>query len=419
MKEIIAIALREIAVRLRRRSFYMGGLIVPAFLTLSLIFPSLLITRAPVGREVIVLDQSGDPALFSSIDDRVRNTSIGKEFALSQVIVSPQEDIEKVKRDRRMHLGTDSGLAVMVLPRGVLEDVQPEYYASNIIDPSLTGLSQITSLVITERRLGKLGIDPDEIERKAQKTDLKLIEMTAEGEIQPRFRGLVHILVPFFLMFFGVSKLGQSVMLGMLEEKQSKVVEVLISSVKPIHLMAGKLLGIGAVGLLQLAIWLVAVISVWIFASTFLNQAAGEFQYFPSDLFGAFFGYFILGYFMYGTLYAILGAMLSRPEDIAVFQRPLTILNMIPILIVWVIFKDPNGPLSVFFSLIPFFAPTLMFLRMLILPPPVWQIILSIVLILITTIGATWIAAKVFRVGILLSGKKLTLAQIGRWLRYS
>ena len=208
-------------------------------------------------------------------------------------------------------------------------------------------------------------------------------------------------------------------MLGMIEEKQSKVIEVLISSVKPFQLMAGKLLGVGMAGLLQLAIWLVAFSIIRIFANTFLISAGSNIFSLPASVMGAFFAYFVLGYFMYGTIYAILGAMISRPEDIGIFQRPLSLLSIIPLLVVWVVVRDPNSSLSVVFSIIPFFSPPLMLLRIIIGSPSAWQIILSIVLILVTTIGAIWVAAKVYRVGILLYGKKLTLAQIGRWLRYS
>src|SRR5205085_3159350 len=135
----------------------------------------------------------------------------------------------------------------------------------------------------------------------------------------------------FMLMYFGVSRAGPSVLTGMLEEKQSKVIEVLLSSVKPVHLMIGKLLGIGIVGLAQIALWLAAVAVVRLFANPFLSRTGGQVGMVTTGLLVAFIGLFILGYFMFGTIYAILGAMISRPEDFGMFQRPLAILNMIPL----------------------------------------------------------------------------------------
>ena len=185
MREIIAIALREVVVRVYRRSFFIGGFVMPAILTLSFIIPSLLISRVAVERDILVFDQSDDPALFPAINEKVRSSNFGTKFTLSQVTVSGQEDVNEMRRNRSLQVKKDFGQAIMVLPRGVLDDEQPEYYASNVSDPSLMGLSQMVGTAIMGRRLGRLGINPNEIEQYSKNTDLKVVKITAEGNIQP------------------------------------------------------------------------------------------------------------------------------------------------------------------------------------------------------------------------------------------
>src|SRR5262249_38084345 len=147
------------------------------------------------------------------------------------------------------------------------------------------------------------------------------------------------------------------------EEKQNRVVEIVISSVKPFHLMIGKLLGIGAVGLTQFSIWIVSIAAMGLLGRKTFSNWGVQFQGLPVSVMIYFVVFFILGYCLFGTIYATLGAMVKRPEDMMLLQRPLAILNFIPLITVWLVMRDPSGPPAVLLSLIPFFAPTLMMLR--------------------------------------------------------
>jgi ABC-2 type transport system permease protein len=139
----------------------------------------------------------------------------------------------------------------------------------------------------------------------------------------------------------------------------------------------------------------------------------------PISLLVYFVLYFVLGFFLYATLYAMVGAIVSSEEDAQQVQLPVTLLIVMPMLIFGVVMANPNSTSSIVLSMIPFFAPTLMMLRISVINPPVWQVILSMVIMVATILGSVWVAARIYRVGILMYGKRPSIAELGRWLRYS
>jgi ABC-2 type transport system permease protein len=307
----------------------------------------------------------------------------------------------------------------MVLRPGVLDQVSPEYYAKNLSDASIALFGASISSAIGTRKLEIAGLDPEKIRGYMTQVDLKTFKVTEAGERQENGQGLWLPMVLFFLIYFSVSSYGRRVMMALFEEKQNRVVEIVISSVKPFHLMIGKLLGIGAVGLTQFSIWIVSIAAMGLLGRKTFSHWGVQFQGLPVSVMIYFVVFFILGYCLFGTIYATLGAMVKRPEDMMMLQRPLTILNFIPLITVWFVMRDPSSPLAVLLSLIPFFAPTLMMLRIVAISPPAWQVLLAILLMILTLIIAIWVAAKVYRVGILMYGKRPSMEQIGRWLRYA
>jgi ABC-2 type transport system permease protein len=208
------------------------------------------------------------------------------------------------------------------------------------------------------------------------------------------------------------------VMRGVLEEKSSHIVEVIISTVRPFELMLGKILGIGAVGLTQMVLW-----SALGFALTApgLITAVGlggiELPTIPALLLVFFVVYFVLGYLLYGTLYAGVGAAFDTEQDAQNFQGVITIFLVIPLVLIIQIMNQPDGALSVALSLFPFFTPILMFLRMTVTQVPTVQIAASVVLMVLTILAMAWVVGKIYRVGILMHGSKPKLKELVRWIR--
>jgi len=207
-------------------------------------------------------------------------------------------------------------------------------------------------------------------------------------------------------------------MRGVLEEKSSHVVEVIISTVKPFELMLGKILGIGAVGLTQFVIWAALMAAISAPGAVAAVGISGiELPAIPAQLLVFFVVFFVLGFLLYGTLYAGIGAAFDTEQEAQNFQGVVTMFLIVPMVLMIQIINQPDGTLAVALSLFPFFTPMLMFLRMTLAPVPAWQIAASVVMMAGAILACTWIVAKIYRVGILMHGSKPKLKDLIRWVK--
>ena len=244
-----------------------------------------------------------------------------------------------------------------------------------------------------------------------------------------------------FMIYIVLLIYGTMVMRGVIEEKTSRIVEVMLSSLKPFQLMVGKIVGIAAVGLTQFTIWGISLIFINILIAIFFSQSLGDLQNMGSSgRFGdsediemiasvlagiksinmplvifSFLFYFIGGYLLYATLFAAAGSAANDETDVQTLTFPVTIPVIISFFIMMAAIRNPDGQLAFWSSIIPFSSPLVMPARIPFGVPP-WQIALSMVLLVLGFLGSAWIAAKIYRTGILLYGKKVTLREIGRWM---
>ena len=219
-----------------------------------------------------------------------------------------------------------------------------------------------------------------------------------------------------FIIYMFIFMYGGMVMRGVVEEKQNRIVEVIISSVKPVQLMMGKIIGIVAVGLTQVGIWiLLLTIASSSLPSSDILSAVMSIEMGPV-LFG-FIAYFILGYLLYSSLMAAVAAAVDSQEDMQQFMVPIMIPLIMAIMILMNVIKSPDGALAIWTSYIPFFSPVIMMAR---IPFGVawWEIAISLSILVGTTLGCIWIAAKIYRTGILMYGKKPSGKEIGKWIMY-
>lgn len=433
MKKVWVIIKREYLIRVRTKAFLIGTIISPLLMLGLILLPAFFATRGGGTRQVTVIDQSGDPTLFEAVKQRAEATTAtdatggsgrarfaNTQYELSRIILQPGENIEEVKTRLNNEVKEDSDKAYVVLPTNVLDNAEPEYYTKNVSDPAIRGIEQAISTAVIERRLTRAGINPTEISRYMKSVDMRKIKLGPEGESEES--GVPTFIIAFIMLFFiyiTILFYGIFVMRGVIEEKQSRIVEVVVSSVKPFQMMIGKIIGIGLVGLTQYAIWMLSAALLSFFGAKVFASTGADLPKIPASLLVYFIVYFLLGYFLYATLYAMVGAMVSSEEDAQQVQFPVTILIIIPMMVFSLVMNNPNSPTSVTLSMIPFFAPTLMMLRIAVDPPPWWQIALSMLLMIVTIFGAIWVAARIYRVGILMYGKRPSIAELGRWLRYS
>ena len=219
-------------------------------------------------------------------------------------------------------------------------------------------------------------------------------------------------------------------MRSVLEEKTTRIVEVIISSIKPHQLLLGKLIGVCSVCLTMFAIWVIFGVLLVMNIETLLgifgvdnlpiqiSQVIGTVKASSTEVLTYFFIYFIIGFFIYSTLYAVVGAICSSEEEAQQTAAPLTVLVVVPFILMFQLFRIPDSTLSVLLSHVPFFSPILMFMRINVLMPPLWEILLNIVVMCTTVLLVTLISAKIYRIGILMYGKRPTFGQLWQWMRY-
>jgi ABC-2 type transport system permease protein len=432
MKKVWVIIKREYLIRVRTKAFLIGTIISPLLMLGLILLPAFFATRGGGTRHVTVIDQSGDATLFDAIKSRAEATEAtdtsgsgrarfaNTRYEISRMALQPGDNVEDVKARLSEEVKQDSDRAYVVLPAGVLDTAEPEYYTKNPSDPAIRGVEQAISSAVIERRLTRAGINPTEVTRYMKSVDMRKIKVGPEGESEDS--GVPTFIIAFVMLFFiyiTILFYGIFVMRGVIEEKQSRIVEVIVSSVRPFQMMIGKIIGIGLVGLTQYTIWILSAALLSFAGAKLFASTGAELPKISASLMIYFIVYFLLGYFLYATLYAMVGAMVSSEEDAQQVQFPVTILIIIPMMVFSLVMNNPNSPTSVTLSMIPFFAPTLMMLRIAVDPPPWWQIGLSMILMIVTILGAIWLAARIYRVGILMYGKRPSLAELGRWLRYS
>jgi ABC-2 type transport system permease protein len=309
---------------------------------------------------------------------------------------------------------------MLVIPANLPEEGEPEYVATNVAAfRLLMVLERAVNNVMVADRLQAAGLDPDRIGELTRRVDLKTLKLGAGGE-ETRDRGQAFMLsyTMVLIIYMTVLMYGIYVMRGVLEEKSSHIVEVIISAVKPFELMLGKILGIGAVGLTQMVLW--SAMGFALSAPAVLSAMGMsniELPSIPTTLLVGFVVYFVLGFLLYGTLYAGIGAAFDTEQDAQNFQMMITMMLVIPLVLIVQIMNEPDGTLSVVLSLFPFFSPILMFLRMTLTQVPLWQLALSVLFMMGAIVGMAWIVGKIYRVGILMHGSKPKLKDLMRWVR--
>ncbi|HLG16784.1 MAG TPA: ABC transporter permease [Blastocatellia bacterium] len=431
---------REYLTRVRTKAFVIGTILTPLLMMALITVPALLALRGGGERRVTVVDQSGDPGLFEAIKKRVvapgpdaqledianqpgPRTPPGArtKFVLTRVEVPADKSKEEIEREYNPAVEQDPENAYVVLWKGIQDGVEPVYYAKNVADFSIESLERTISAAVIERRLVQANVDPEKVNSYTRPLNMKKSKVGPEGASEEG--ELTAFLVPYMMLVFTyltVFMYGIAVMRGVMEEKQSRIVEVLVSSVKPSQLMMGKLVGIGLVGLTQVTIWAGSVLLISAgFGALMAGKSASGPPRIPISLLIYFVLFFVLGYFLYATLYAVVGAIVSTEEEAQQAQAPVTILVMLPAVLFMVLLNNPSSGTAIALSLFPFFASTLMMMRIALVNPPFWQVLLSMLLMLATILGTVWVAGRIYRVGILMYGKRPSLAELGRWLRYT
>jgi ABC-2 type transport system permease protein len=414
VKRLLRVARREYVERVRSKAFIVGTVLGPLLLFGVMLGPQLLLSKQrgkPL--RVAVLDHTGELR-----DPVARSLEARRADGRPRFEIAPEGAPGPQAADRLRELVRSGGLDGFVeVKGGTSAEASADYYGrnvSNIMDLPL--LEQAVSEAVVEHRLAGAGLPRDQVRSLTRRPEFKTIQITAQGAREDKREGFIASLLMLTLLYSSLAMWGAAIMNGVLEEKTSRVVEVVVSSVAPVQLFGGKLLGIGAVGLTQFLTWTLTLMVISRFGSALVGAPVPALG---SGVLAAFLLYFLLGFFLYGALFAGLGASLSSQQD----AQSLTFLVMLPLILGFAMFpvalSNPEGATAVVLSLVPFFTPLLMFARISAVTPPAWQVALSVVIMAASIAAAVYAAARIFRVGVLMYGKRPTFRELVKWVRQS
>ena len=424
MNKLWTIFKREYLTRVKTKGFLIGTALTPLFIIAVTIGPGMLMNlKSEKSKNISVIDLSS--IVYFELENSLSDTSDSGEnlYNLKRVDAST-DNVESVKTELSQAVDNDEIDGYFIIPEDIVESNKSEYYAKSVSDFDLNRTYRnIISRVITNYRLKDSNLDPTLINKLTKRVELKTFKVEKGGE-ETEDQGLSFLVTFVMVMFLYMALImyGAFVMRSVYEEKLSRVVEVLISSCKPFQLMAGKVLGIGAVGLTQYMIWATVAGLLTVYAGSIISMFSPgadsvPIPTIPISVLVYFVIFFVLGYILFATLYAALGAMVNSDQDAQQLQFPVIILIILAFFFAFHIIRNPTSGLSQIVSMIPFFSPITMFTRISVQAPPFSEILLSIVILIATIIFLIWLAGKIFRVGILMYGKRPTIPEIFRWIR--
>jgi len=419
MNRIWTIVRREYLERVRQRSFILGTVLVPVFMLGVTFLPIWIASRTggqPVHLAVVDWTASLKGKLEPSFSDSLADGS--PRFRFDYQTIPPGADpktlLEGLQKDVRA--GDYTGL--LWIPADALTGGTVEMYAMNAADPEIGArVGNAVSRAAMTTRLVQHGVPAAETEAISKNVPLKIFKLTKEGVREGGFESdFVGMLLFAMILYMTILLYGVQVSRSILEEKNSRIVEILLKSARPFQLMLGKIIGIGAVGVTQYAIWGLAATAGGAFIRG-MSPAFAQATSIPPSMFVFFVVYFLLGYFLYAAIFAAVGAMATSEQEAQQLQWPVTILIIIPIILLTMVMRNPDGPVVTVLSLIPFFSSVMMMMRINLHMPPAWQIGASMVILVASILGMAALSARIFRVGILMYGKRPTLPELMRWIR--
>jgi ABC-2 type transport system permease protein len=412
-----AVIRREYLERVRSKAFIIGTIIGPIFMGGIMIVPALLAGKGGKLLRVAVVDARG--GLQADAEEALREARRDDKPRFD--VQPPGEEPVAARADALRDAVLGGRLdGYLLLPDDILDGGAATYYGLTVSNRrDLELMRWRINDVVVAHRVATAGLDPEQVEELTRNLDLRTIRLSEEGEEEDG--GLVGIILGVILLmilYTSILMWGQVVMGGVIEEKSSRVIEVVASGVPPTQLLAGKLLGVGAAGLTQFLVWSLSLLGLSV-ATAGPMAASLPVPEIRLGVLVAFVAFFLLGFLFYATLYAAIGAAVNNMQEAQSFIFPVVIPLVLGLVCFPVIIEAPDGTLAVVLSLIPFLTPLLMFLRIVILTPPWWQIALSLVLLGAAIWAVLWLAARIYRVGILMYGKKPTFPELMRWVRHA
>jgi ABC-2 type transport system permease protein len=360
-----------------------------------------------------------------SQEEQMKRTAgqFGAAFIFEQ-IKPDNKSTEQIKAELNQRIAAENLDAYLIVPPNFDgTDAQFEFFARNSSDMfSQTALKNAVNDAVRFERLAKINISEEKLKEINQKVNFSTKAVDKTGvEKEGKAYGFEVAFGLAFLLYIMITIYGSAVMGAVLEEKETKIAEILFSSTKPFTLMMGKLVGVCLAGLTQVGIWIFSVLGLLTYFAATASTSGLNFPL-PEISLGFvvyFFLFFLVGFFLYSTIFALIGSMVTTQQEGSQFMIVIVMVLMLGLYSVIPIVRDPNSTFSTIISLVPFISPISMPARIFIETPPFWEILLSLILNILAVCAFVWATARVYRVGMLMYGKRATIPEVWRWIRTS
>lgn len=443
MRKFLAVVKREYVQRVRAKMFIVSTILLPVVMSLFGLVPAIILnidTGGPL--RVAVIDQTGkmyvpletaflteeseeaaqqaSPEPGAASPTRRGMSRMGsRSFQLTEVKPDGRST-QQVKADLDQQLLTKQLDGYLILPPDFLSTGRAGFFNNNPGDMLSRGiLTSSLTRALREQRLVEAKVSPETRRDLFRRVELQAVKIGATGEERDSGGSFILVFAVGFIMYLAILMYGQVVLGAVIEEKETRIAEILFSSVKPFTLMMGKLVGVSLVALTQLCIWGVAF-AAFAFYGVSLLLARGVPAGIPSIPFSHYIYFalfFLLGYFIYATIYALVGSMVTTAQEGGQLAMPIILILIVSFYLFLPVSRSPDSAFSFWVSMLPFSAPVAMLVRIVTQTPPFWQIALSLVIGFSTVLLIMWFASRVYRVGMLMYGKRASLSEAWRWVR--
>ncbi len=448
MQKFLAVVKHEYKKIVLKWSFLIGTLLFPVLAAGFAVVPAIIFSMKGEPTRIVVVDQTGKIAArlkenLSAEKMRERAQQAARE---SMTNLSVQQD-EKMKRDLQQfeqsfvfvdynaetktaeqiqrelagRISAGELDAYLLIPENISDENAGFRFFSRKSGDFIVNatLEDALNTAVRSQRLADADISEEKLQNLSRKISFDKIAVDETGAEKDDSGSFWAGFIIAFMIYLTLAIYGQMIMSAVVEEKETRVAEILFSSAKPFELMMGKLVGVGLAGLTQLAIW---IISATVLLGIGLAQmsAAGIDISIPSItplMIIYFFIFFLLGFFLYASIFALIGSMVTSVQEGSQFAFLPVMLMLIGFYFSFAVIRDPNSTVSVWASILPFVAPMTMPVRIIAEMPPLWQILTAIAVNSLTIAGLVWLASRVYRVGMLMYGKRATIPEVWKWIR--
>lgn len=448
MRKFLAVVKHEYKKIVLKWSFIIGTLLFPVIAAGFAVVPAIIFSIKGEPTRIAIVDQSGKIAgrlkenlsaermtakatqamkdsmknLDAPPDERLNKSA--EQFVDSFVFTdynTDEKSLEQIRRELGEKITAKELDAYLLIPENLdAADAKYEFRSRKAGDfGGERNLRDALNEAVRSERLAGANISEAQLRDLSRNVDFDAKSLDEKGDEKDSDSVFIASFIIGLMIYLTLAIYGQQILAAVVEEKETRIAEILFSSARPFELMMGKLTGVGLAGLTQLAIWIISAL-VLVGVGVAQMSAAGMNISIPNIsplMVILFFVYFLLGFFIYASIFALIGSMVTTVQEGGQFSFPPIMLLLVGFYFSFAVIRDPNSALSFWVSIAPFFAPITMPVRILAETPPMWQIALSIFINAAAIAGLIWLASRVYRVGMLMYGKRATIPEVWKWIR--